>query len=151
MLKKKNPMLKTRYVFLDANIYVQYLPYYKAETLLHKLQTIKIIVCDELLTEIERVAAYPFIINRIPINEQDNYLQYVQKVLLKLMAFADIYINQPIPMLIEEPANDPNDWYISNICTQYNCTLVTADNDFLKWSTAPFPILTPAEFFKGLT
>lgn len=143
-------MLKTRYVFLDANIYVQYLPYYKAEVLLQKLQNIKIIVSLELLTEIDRVSAYPFIINRIPINEQPAYRQYVKKVLLKLMTFADIYIHQPVPILLEEPASDPNDWYISNICLQYNCTLVTADKHFLNWPQVPFPTITPAEFFKGL-
>jgi predicted nucleic acid-binding protein len=140
-------MLSTRYVFLDTNIYVQYLPYYKAEVLLHKLQTVKLIVTQELLTEINRVAFYPFIMNQILAHERPQYIDYVQKIILKIKAFADIFVEQPIPISLEAPIDDPNDWYITNVCLQYNCTLVTADKHFTTWSEAPFPVMTPAVFF----
>ncbi len=52
----------TRYIFLDANVYVQYLPYFKAEVLLKKLEHLNLIVCSELINEIRRVAFYPGIL-----------------------------------------------------------------------------------------
>jgi predicted nucleic acid-binding protein len=143
-------MPDTRYVFLDANVYVQYLPYYKTEVLLKKLHTQNLVVCSELLAEIERVAVYDFIIQHIAETDRTNYYQYVQESLKQLEIFADIFINSPVPILTEQPAADPADWYITSICTQYNCTLVTADKHFLRWTDAPFPIVATADFFKRL-
>ncbi len=140
----------TRYIFLDANVYVQYLPYFKAEVLLKKLEYQNLIVCSELINEIRRVAFYPGILQQINPANQNNYHDYVQAVLLKIQQFAEITIDTPIPILIELPAQDNGDWYITNICLQYNCTLVTADKHFLKWDQPPFPVISPAEFFKQL-
>jgi protein tyrosine phosphatase len=94
----------TRYVFLDANVYVQYLPYFKAEVLLKKLQHLDLIVCSELITEIRRVAFYPGILQKTDSANQNNYHDYVQAVLLKIQQFAEINIDTPIPILIEQPA-----------------------------------------------
>jgi predicted nucleic acid-binding protein len=140
----------TRYIFLDANIYVQYLPYFRAEVLLKKLEHLNLIVCGELINEIRRVAFYPGIIRLTNPANQNNYHDYVQAVLLKIQQFADINIVTPIPILIEQPAGDSGDWYITNLCLQYNCTLVTADKHFLKWEQPPFPVVSPADFFSRL-
>jgi hypothetical protein len=108
----------TRYVFLDANIYVQYLPYFKADVLLKKLQHLDLIVCSELINEIRRVAFYPGILQQTDAVNQNNYHDYVQAVLLKIQQFAEINIDTPIPILVEQPAGDSADWYIKNLCLQ---------------------------------
>jgi hypothetical protein len=109
-----------------------------------------LIVCSELITEIRRVAFYPGILQKTDSANQNNYHDYVQAVLLKIQQFAEINIDTPIPILIEQPALDSGDWYITNLCLQYNCTLVTADKHFLTWAQTLFPVLSPADFFKQL-
>ncbi|MBX9784722.1 MAG: hypothetical protein K2X48_15645 [Chitinophagaceae bacterium] len=64
--------------------------------------------------------------------------------------FFDVFINSPVPISVEDPEDDPNDWYVYNIGLQYNCTIVSADKDLVRLKRKPFPFIHTAEFLKWL-
>lgn len=139
-------MITTTYLFLDTNVFVKFIPHNKLTVLLRKLIPYKIIACTQLLNEIKRVALYPGVIKQIPSANLNSYIENLPLALTAIKLSADIFIEEEIPILVEEPATDPNDWYITNIALQYNCTVISDDNDFLNWRDPAFPILSIKEF-----
>ena len=140
-------MITTTYLFLDTNVYVRFLPHNKLTILLKKLLPYKIIVCQQLLNEIERVARYESVTKQIPAALLESYLNNLPVAIETIKLNADIFIEETIPILIEEPVEDPYDWYITNIAMQYNCTVVTDDNDFFNIPNVSFPVLSIKDFF----
>jgi predicted nucleic acid-binding protein len=143
-------MINTTYIFLDANVYVGFLPHSKLEVLLKKLLPFKIIVSKELLEEIKRVSLYPRITKQIPLPYLNDYIFSIPIALEAIKQNADIFINNEIPILVEEPIADPNDWYITNIGIQYNCTIITDDSDILNMENTSFPVLSIKNFLSSL-
>ncbi len=139
-------MITTTYLFLDTNVYVRFLPHNKLSVLLRKLSPYKIIACTQLLDEINRVVTYPSVTKQIPAPNLNNYIQNLAIAIQAIKLNADIFIEGTIPVLVEEPAKDINDWYITNIALQYNCTVISDDGDFLNWKNPPFPILSIKDF-----
>jgi putative PIN family toxin of toxin-antitoxin system len=143
-------MINTTYIFLDTNVYLRFLPHSKLGDLLKKLLPFKIIVSKELLEEIKRVSLYPSITKQIPLIYLDDYILKIPIALEAIKQNADIFINNEIPILVEEPVSDPNDWYITNIGIQYNCTIITDDSDILNMENTSFPVLSIKSFLSSL-
>lgn len=103
------------------------------------------------MDEIESVALYPRITSLIPIPYLENYIHNLPIALEAIRQNADIFIKDKIPILIEEPYLDPNDWYITNIGMQYNCTIVTDDLDLLNMKNPAIPVISIKDFFQTIS
>jgi predicted nucleic acid-binding protein len=147
---KKHMSISSKYIFLDTNVWVQYLPMLKMDSILLKIEPFDLLTCSELFKEVEDVCLRPRIIPKISENTMSIYHNYLQKSLQRILASAALHIETPIVINEFLPQEDPKDWYIHNIGISYDVTIITGDKHLLNLQKQSYPIISSNEFLTSL-
>ena len=137
--------IETEYLFLDSNAYARFMINGRLQSLLagihKKFPEVKLILCKELVIELEDVCTRERFLKRASKKGIDDYVEIIQAQIKQLLIFADEYIDDEITILVPLPNNDPDDWYVFNLGLHYNCTVISNDKHIKNIPNKPFPFL----------